>query len=121
MNCIMPIKTIYADMIRAGTKTVELRKRKMKPCEFVYLYEISPVSAITLKFKWHEPIEAAPEELWEIVKDNAGITQQEYNEYFKTMRMAYAYPITKIYHIGIQESNKLLKDKNPPQSYIYTI
>ncbi|MDM8558083.1 hypothetical protein [Candidatus Parabeggiatoa sp. HSG14] len=67
------------------TKTVELRRVRPKLLEkgdLVLLYVSSPVQALASAFKVDKIIEKPLKNLWRVVRKKAGITRQEFDNYY---------------------------------------
>lgn len=95
---VLSIKPKYADMIRAGTKKYEFRRRVWtgENIKFAFLYESVPVKSIRSVIVVDPPICLPINELWEHTKERAGITREEFDEYFKGSENGYAIPIKEI-------------------------
>lgn len=94
MNCIIPIKNKFARMILSGKKIYELRKNVLLDIpSTVYLYE-NESRLIVGKCIISQIHIGRKESIWEIVKDNAGITKKWYDKYYKDEKEAVAWEIS---------------------------
>ncbi|MBF0554116.1 MAG: hypothetical protein HQK96_06090 [Nitrospirae bacterium] len=129
MNVILSIKPKYAAMIYDGNKTVELRRYfPVSPDKFdqtkdwVYLYESSPVQAITGKFSVSQVTFYTPYSAWLYTKNDCGIAQAEYDKYFAGTDIAYALyveHVIKFVPIPLNKIKKFWQNFRPPQNYRY--
>lgn len=94
MNCILTIESKFARMILDGKKKYELRKRMLLDIPAtVYLYD-STNRLIVGKCIISQIHIGRKESIWEIVKDNAGITKKWYDKYYKEEKEAVAWEIS---------------------------
>ena len=98
-NCLwgmLPIYPIYAEKIYGHSKLFEYRKNKpAKNISIIIVYETSPISRITGYFTISNIFIASPSIIWEKTKENAGIDENDFNNYFKYSKIAYAYMISQ--------------------------
>ena len=93
-NLILPIKREYVQKIFSGEKKFELRKTlPKKQFDKVYIYESSGRSKIVGEFSYKKLWYLPKLELWEIVKDSASVTFNEYMGYFRKYDYAAAFEI----------------------------
>ena len=74
-----------------------LNTEKNKPAKnisIIIVYETSPISRITGYFTISNIFIASPSIIWEKTKENAGIDENDFNNYFKYSKIAYAYMIS---------------------------
>ena len=122
---LLSIKPKYAKKILAGNKTVELRKNKPKidRGDIVLIYESSPTMAMVGYGIAECIIEGAPNKLWELVGDNAGIIKAEFNEYYAGCTYGCAISFTKVKRLKKTIDLESIKEKwrnfHPPQIYQY--
>jgi type I restriction enzyme, S subunit len=122
MDVLLSIKPKYVKSIIEGKKRYEFRKRmfKNRGINLIYIYSSSPVKKIVGTFEIGGILEDHPDNLWDVVKEFAGIHQQDFLSYFEGRSWAFA--------IGIQNLQEF-KDPidpyvtmpgfMPPQSYCY--
>jgi predicted transcriptional regulator len=121
MHVILSIKPKYAEAILSGNKKCEFRKKILpKKIRFVIIYSTSPVGKIVGTFKIKRQDHGSPSEIWKRHKRNAGITHEEYENYYNQSKQAVC--------IEIESVNKLKQPIDPyketndfvaPQSFRY--
>lgn len=89
---VIAIKPVYAGRIFAGSKRVELRRRRLKCAagERLWVYESGPVCALA---GWLEVVTVhvgTPEEIWARWSEVAGVDRAAYDAYFAGASVAYA-------------------------------
>lgn len=118
---LMPINPGYVDEILAGRKRYEYRKIKAKRnnIDKMIIYSTSPIMKVVAEVDIKEILEEDPEKLWEMTKNESGITKDFYNKYYKNKNTAIAYKLGKI---RIYDKPKNLYDigiNYVPQSFVY--
>ncbi len=118
---LMPINPEYVDEILAGRKKYEYRKIKAKRnnVDKMIIYSTSPIMKVVAEVDIKEILEEDPEKLWEMTKNESGITKDFYNKYYKNKNTAIAYKLGKI---RIYDKPKNLYDigiNYVPQSFVY--
>ena len=85
MNLILSIKPEYVKAILSGEKKYEFRRRifKRPDIEKIYIYCSSPTKMIVAVFHLNDIIEDSPQGLWDRLKDKAGLTKEEFFDYFQ--------------------------------------
>jgi predicted transcriptional regulator len=122
MDVLLSIKPKYVKSIIGGEKRYEFRKTIFKNREInrIYIYSSSPVKKIVGTFEIGGILEDHPVDLWENVKEYAGINDQEFFSYFEGKSRAFAIGIQ-----NLQEFNEPIDPYEtmsgfvPPQSYCY--
>ena len=109
MDVLLSIKPKYVKSITEGKKQYEFRKRmfKNRGINLIYIYSSSPVKKIVGTFEIGGILEDHPDNLWDVVKEFAGIHQQDFLSYFEGRSRAFA--------IGIQN---LQEFKDPSDPYV---
>jgi len=124
-NLLLSIKPEYVLKLFDGTKKVELRKIKPKlmPGNRVVVYACSPVKAIVGVFEVEKVLEDSPSSLWDRVKEIAGISKPDFDDYYYTSRKAYAIFLKKTEQYEPPLDLEAIKQQwfnfHPPQSYKY--
>ena len=118
---LMPINPEYVDEILAGRKKYEYRKIKAKRnnIDKMIIYSTSPIMKVVAEVDIKEILEEEPEKLWEMTKNESGITKEFYNKYYKNKNTAIAY---KLGAIKVYDKPKNLNDigiNYVPQSFVY--
>ncbi len=117
---IISINPEHVNNIISGLKKYEFRT-KIAKCDVdrLIIYETSPIKKIVGEVTVLQTLQMTPKELWKITKDEAGISKEYYDEYFKNRTVAYAY---KLGDVEVYEKPLELADfglKTPPQSFVY--
>ncbi len=122
MDVLLSIKPKYVQSIIEGEKRYEFRKTifKNRGIDLIYIYSSSPVKKIIGSFEVGGILEDHPRELWDNVKEYAGINDQDFFSYFEGKSRAFAIEIQ-----NLQEFNDPIDPYEtipgfvPPQSYCY--
>lgn len=124
-SLLISIHPKYADKIFSGEKTVELRKvrPKVSSGDSVLVYASSPTMALVGGFEVDRIIETNPTALWSKVKKSAGLTKDEFSDYYNGSSNAYGIFIKKPWYFetpfALQNLRAKLDGFHPPQSYRY--
>jgi predicted transcriptional regulator len=83
-SILLSLEPQHAENILRGTKTIELRTRKMhlEPGTRVWLYAKKPVGAVVGFAILDGMVELPPADLWESFGQFTGITADEFSKYF---------------------------------------
>lgn len=111
---LMSIRPTYSAAIFAGTKTVELRRRRpsFEAGTRVLVYSTSPSQHVEGVFEVGGVLGAEPSILWEEVKDRAGVDRATFDAYFAGCELAYAIEVVSPRRVRPQKL-----PIRPPQSY----
>jgi Uncharacterized conserved protein len=89
----------------------------------VVVYVSSPVKQVWGTFEVQRIIARPLPELWQIVRNDAGLTQAEFDKYFSGSTLGYGIYLHKVLKaekpIDMSEIREVWKDFYPPQSYLY--
>ena len=121
MDVILSIKPQFVEEIIAGRKTYEFRKKGFKErVRKVYVYASSPVCRIIGEFMLGQILEGRPDYIWSKTNNQAGITKEYFDEYYKKKEIAYALEI-KYFKVYDKPKNPylILERFTPPQSFCY--
>ena len=124
-GALISIHPRFAKEILAGVKTTELRRRvpACKPGDLIIVYETSPTMAIVGTAAIKGLDSRSTNSLWAIVRDTAGVSRQEYRDYFAGARQAHAIHLTEIQRlkrpISLAEVKSIAPNFHPPQSWCY--
>jgi predicted transcriptional regulator len=112
----MSIRPEYAEAIFSGSKTFELRRRRpsFAAGSRVIVYSSSPDQQLLGTFEAGNVHEADPEDLWQLVSKQAGITRKAFDAYFDGCDFGYAIEVCSPKRL----SPKPLRFR-PPQSYLF--
>jgi len=122
MNVLLSIKPVYTSKIVEGTKKYEFRKSifKNKSVDSVYIYSSHPVKKIIGKFTIGDILEDSPDVLWDTVKDQSGLIESEFFNYFKGRTKGFVIEIDEFTHFKNPIDPRLhYKNFTPPQSFCY--
>jgi predicted transcriptional regulator len=122
MDVLLSIKPKFVKSIFNREKRYEFRKTifKNRKINRVFIYSSSPVKKIVGAFEIDRIFEDHPVDLWDMVKDYAGINNRDFFVYFEGRSKAFA--------IGIKNPQKFSAPMDPwetlpgfvpPQSYCY--
>jgi len=119
---LLSIQPEFAEMIKQGTKTVELRKRVPKRIpSYALVYASHPKKEISFFIKIKR-IDCAPKsEIWEKYHKRCGISQAFFSEYYTNKTDSVAIVISKVFEIDKKVTRNVLLNNGltPPQDYRY--
>lgn len=122
MNVILSIKPEFVEKIFSGEKKYEYRKVLFKQkVDTVYIYASRPISKIVGEFKIEEIICDTPENIWNLTKEQSGVTKKFFYKYYEGKYKGVALKIKdcKEYEEGVNPGS-LVTNFKVPQSFIYT-
>ncbi len=122
MDVLLSIKPKFAEAIIDGRKRYEFRKSKFakKDINRVYIYSIYPVKKIIGAFRISNIIEDRPRALWDRLKDYAGISEEEFFNYFSDSKKGFALEIKDVVKFENPiDPETLIPNFVPPQSFYY--
>jgi predicted transcriptional regulator len=120
---LISVKPQYFDLMIAGAKTVELRRRALRvPAGTrVWIYATIPngwVGAVGEVSYIHE---SPPHAIWNRFADRAGISKEAFNEYFNGSDLGYAIVFHRIVPLNravlLSDLRRQLGSFHPPQFY----
>jgi predicted transcriptional regulator len=121
----LSVRPKYAERILEGRKSVELRRtRPLVPEGAVLLiYVSSPVKALGAISSVQRVTSAQPDQLWQYVKDKAGLTRSEFDDYFAGAEEGFAIHLGTILPVsppmGLADLRQFWPGLSPPQTYRY--
>ena len=122
---LLSLKPHYSELIFAGSKKAELRRRSPNGMagRDVFIYVTSPVMQLMGGFRVGEVLSGTPEEIWDIVSEDAGVDKSEFDTYFAGQSTAYALKITNVWRfenpVGLAKLRDLFRSFVVPQSWRY--
>ncbi|MCX6677486.1 MAG: ASCH domain-containing protein [Methanothrix sp.] len=122
MDVLLSIKPKFVEAIMDGRKKYEFRKNKFsnKDVNCIYIYSTSPIKKIIGLFKIDNIIEDSPRALWDQLKDHAGISEDEFFDYFRNKQMGFALEIKEVERFENPLDPKIIfPNFVPPQSFCY--
>ena len=122
MKILMSIKPQFVEKIRRGEKKFEFRRvlPRCQEVDTIIVYASKPVGKVVGEITVADYLTYPVDEVWERTKDEAGITREEFYNYFQGKTNAHAIAIESYrdYEQPIP-LDVLLPGKVPPQSYCY--
>ncbi len=121
----MSIKPKYADLIFAGTKTIELRRvcPKVGRGDLVLVYVSSPRMALVGGFEVAGIVSGDPPTLCKKWQTHSGVDKENFLHYFQGAATAYGILIARFWQFESATELKALRRTkggfHPPQSYRY--
>jgi predicted transcriptional regulator len=123
---VLSIRPYYAEKIFQQIKTVELRRvrpKYLKPSSLALIYVSSPVQSLAGAFKVDFVLEKPLDELWAEVQEKAGVTKQEFDDYFQGVETGIGIFFTEVWTfenpIKVQDWAEQGIDFRPPQGFRY--
>jgi len=119
---LLSIKPKYADLIIAGTKTVELRRSwPSTDVGTMVIYSSAPVQRLTGIAVITEIKECTFDQLWAVAqKHGGGVTHDELREYVGTKSHAYGVMLGRVIPAEILvDPKELFETFTPPQGFLY--
>ena len=103
-----------------GSKKYEYRRIAAKQdISSIIIYETFPTKRIVAEAEIVDVLMLSKDKLWDMTKEESGITKEFYDAYFEDKSIAYAYKLGKV---TVYDTPKLLSDYNikcAPQSFVY--
>lgn len=122
---LISIRPRFAEMIFAGSKTVELRRvcPKVSAGDLALVYVSSPAMELRGSFEVGKILTASPSALWNKVGKSSGITRAEFFAYFKNKKRAHALVIKRAWPlpnpVGLKTLRRYKGGFRPPQNFHY--
>ena len=119
---LMSIKPVYAELIKTGQKTIELRRiaPKVTAGDVLVIYESSPVKRVTAFCEIEAIVVTEPNKLWENSSDIAGVNRDSFVKYFEGKTQAVGIKLGEVQIISApKELGSISTDMQAPQSYRY--
>ncbi len=117
----MSVHPKYAKQIIAGTKKVEFRRRApRKVVSRMVIYATAPIGRVVGHAQIDEVVTGSLEGLWGAYCTVAGMSQEEFNDYFAGLNEGVALVLSD--PTEVKDSTlaaRILGDYNPPQSFAY--
>ncbi|MCD7872969.1 MAG: ASCH domain-containing protein [Clostridiales bacterium] len=117
---LLSIKPEYSSRIFEGTKKYEFRKHlAKKKVNKIIVYSSYPEQRIIGEVEVIDILSLKPTPLWEVTKNEAGISRAKFRAYFKGCEKAYAYKLGKFKKYDTPKTLVEFGIKKPPQSFLY--
>jgi len=117
---LLAINPQFVDKILAHTKTFEYRKNRCRlNVDTIVIYSTCPVMRVVAEAEVVAIIEDTANNVWQLTKNQSGVSKNFFDTYFKGKTKAVAYKLGKIkkYEKPLRLSE--LGIKSAPQSFIY--
>lgn len=117
---LMAIHPEFAHLILDGKKKVEFRKTRLTiEVSHVLIYATVPSKGIIGFFEVNRIQEGAPDKLWDIYQNVAGIEEQVFRTYYGSASRGIAIEVGRVFVLSRPVPLKQLAGKRPPQSFRY--
>lgn len=118
-DVLISIRHQYAAQIYAGTKRYELRHNapSFDHNTTMWIYEPLPVGKITGYVEYLSCIKGNPTLIWDVFRNQLGVTKQEFDNYYKGRKFAYIWRIYQVSKLDEPISLAEIGLTRPPQSY----
>jgi predicted transcriptional regulator len=120
---LLSVRPRFAEALLAGTKTVEIRRRRAHIADgsLCLLYASSPVRALVGAVRVRRTDTDSPDALWSRWGDEAGLTRHEFDAYLDGSTLPCAIVVGAAarlpYPIGLDELRRRQDEFVTPQSY----
>ncbi len=125
MALFLSVKPIFARRILDGTKTIELRRVRPNIAlgDMVLIYSTSPDMALIGSAQVAQLLFGAPHHIWAQVRDHAGVSREEFDDYFSGATTASGIRLCAVRRLARPICLRELRERwpwlKPPQSYRY--
>ena len=121
VKLLLSIKPKYANKIFDGSKKYELRKNiwKFGKQNIVVIYSSEKVKKVIGEFLTTEVISATPEEIWTNYKEELGIDEKSFFDYYKGKKRAFAIKIDEVIKYDKPFELSKIRKIRAPQTYMY--
>ena len=117
-HALLSVKPKYADSILAGVKRYEFRRVIFaRPVAVVLVYATVPRARVVGEFDVEGVVMDSPQQLWSLTRDNAGIDECAFFEYFEGAKKGYAIQIGQVRHYPTPFCPVEVLNMRPPQSF----
>lgn len=120
---LLSIKPEFVQKILDKQKTIELRKSKpqLNIGDFILVYESSPTKSLVGWFEVEEIIYEETQVLWRKVKNDAGVSKKEFDDYYQKSNFGVGIRIKDrcTSKLSLEEIRKTWVRFRPPQSFHY--
>lgn len=117
---IISIHPCHIEKIFSGEKLYEFRKSIAPDVQNLIIYATAPIKQIVAVIEVDSIITGIPHEVWQITKNQSGLTENSFMLYFNNKDIANAIKFKKIHKLENPKSISIFDNvKSAPQSYIY--
>ena len=120
---LLSLKPYYANLIFAGRKKAELRRRIASGIEGrdAFIYVSSPVKQLRGGFRLGHVWQDSSEEVWNEVSELAGVDKRGFDAYYEGREIAYALQVTDVWEyenpVDLDKLRNLFSNFSVPQSW----
>lgn len=117
----MAVKPCYADLIKDGSKKVELRRvaPKAEPGDILIIYESAPISKVTSYAEVESIVQLKPDELWKQVGNLSKIDKCSFDKYFLGKSIGTGIMLKHVEKLLEYRTLEVLPNLRVPQNYRY--
>lgn len=117
---LLPIKPQYVELILAGKKKYEYRKKlPTKPVCKIIIYVTQPICQVVGEVEVIDVMKMDKQTLWESTKANGGVSKSEFDNYFKNNEQGCAFQLGKVTTYPIGKTLKELGINYIVQNWVY--
>lgn len=124
-SILLSINPRFTSRIFEGAKSVELRRvrPRLQAGDTVYIYESAPTMAVVGYCKVRHMVDYSIEGLWRKVKDSAGLSREDFIDYFSGAARGFGIyisdPVRFVRPLQLVELRQAHPGFHPPQSHRY--
>lgn len=119
-NIVLPVKPVFAEAILNGYKKYEYRKQLcLENIHKIYLYATASVKGIVGETEVTAKLIMQKERLWNLTKEQSGISWEYFAAYFAKNPFAGAYQLGHVVRYGRAVPLEQINIFYTPQSYVY--
>ena len=117
---IISIHPCHIEKIFSGEKLYEFRKTIAPGVQNLIIYATAPIKQIVAVIEVDSIITGIPHEIWQITKNQSGLTEDSFMLYFNDRNIANAIKFKKVYKLESPKSLTIFDNvRSAPQSYVY--
>ena len=117
---MLSIKPEYLQRILNGTKKFEFRRTiPRENVSKIVFYCTAPTKKVVAWAEVSKIISGSPAKMWKRTRTAAGISAENFDEYFENCECAYAYQLGKVHRYRMPKSLEDFGLTAPPQSFAY--
>lgn len=117
---LLSINPEYVEKIFSGVKKYEFRKSQCKrPIDGIVIYCTSPVMKVVGEVSVKRVLVNDPKQMWQEVKDTAGVTRDFYEKYYYGRKNAIAFQLGDAERYAVPKELVEFGISHAPQSFIY--
>jgi len=117
---LLSINPEYVEKIFSGEKEFEFRKNRCKSdANKMVIYCTSPVMKVVGEVSVKRVLVNDPKEMWQEVKDAAGVTREFFDGYYHGRKNAVAFQLGDIERYAFPKELEEFGVSHAPQSFVY--